>query len=125
MELTLKFANCARKVKNRSIVNKVLGREEVKKKLKVMQRENELKKKLSSGSNLTEESRREFEKQITQKEARQSELEAKIRSLEQFIINPRHACAERVTVVVSCVCVSVCLSVCPHTLFWQYVPLKV
>ena len=27
------------------------------------------------------------------------------------VINPRHACAERVTVVVSCVCVSVCLSV--------------
>ena len=26
------------------------------------------------------------------------------------IINPRRACAERVTVVVSCVCVSVCLS---------------
>ena len=27
-------------------------------------------------------------------------------------INPRRACAERVTVVVSCVCVCVCLSVC-------------
>ena len=26
------------------------------------------------------------------------------------IINPRRACAERVTVVVSCVCMSVCLS---------------
>ena len=29
-----------------------------------------------------------------------------------IVINPRRACAERVTVVVSCVCVSVCLSVC-------------
>ena len=28
----------------------------------------------------------------------------------QVIINPRHACAERVTVVVLCVCVYVCLS---------------
>ena len=28
------------------------------------------------------------------------------------IINPRRACAERVTVVVLCVCVYVCLSVC-------------
>ena len=28
------------------------------------------------------------------------------------IINPRRACAERVTVVVSCMCVSVCLYVC-------------
>ena len=27
-----------------------------------------------------------------------------------ILINPRHACAARVTVVVSCVCVSVCLS---------------
>ena len=31
------------------------------------------------------------------------------------IINPRRACAERVTVVVLCVCISV-----THTLFWQY-----
>ena len=38
-----------------------------------------------------------------------------------IIINPRRACAARVTVVVSCVCVSVC----PHTLFWQYVQLQV
>ena len=37
------------------------------------------------------------------------------------LINPRRACAARVTVVVSCVC----LYVCPHTLFWQYVRLKV
>ena len=29
------------------------------------------------------------------------------------IINPRRACAARVTVVVPCVCVSVCVSVCP------------
>ena len=36
------------------------------------------------------------------------------------IINPRRACAERVTVVVLCVCMSV-----THTLFWQYVRLKV
>ena len=28
------------------------------------------------------------------------------------VINPRSACAERVTVVVSCVCVSVCMYVC-------------
>ena len=37
------------------------------------------------------------------------------------IINPRRACAERVTVVFSCVCVSVC----PNTLFWQYAQLGV
>ena len=29
-----------------------------------------------------------------------------------LVINPRHACAERVTVVVSCVCLSVCMYVC-------------
>ena len=28
------------------------------------------------------------------------------------LINPRRACAERVTVVVSCVCLSVCMYVC-------------
>ena len=28
------------------------------------------------------------------------------------VINPRHACAARVTVVVLCVCLFVCLSVC-------------
>ena len=33
----------------------------------------------------------------------------------QFIINPRRACAARVTVVVLCVCVSVCLCVCVST----------
>ena len=33
---------------------------------------------------------------------------------------PRRACAERVTVVVLCVCMSV-----THTLFWQYARLKV
>ena len=32
------------------------------------------------------------------------------------IINPRRACAERVTVVVSYVCVCVCLSVCTHAI---------
>ena len=66
-----------------------------------------------------------------------------------LVINPRRACAERVTVVVSltlgahaqrggkkkekkvivscvCVCVSVCLMyVCPNTLFWQYAQLEV
>ena len=31
---------------------------------------------------------------------------------DEVIINPRRACAARVTVVVLCVCVSVCLSVC-------------
>ena len=36
------------------------------------------------------------------------------------IFNPRRACAERVTVVVLCVCMSV-----THTLFWQYARLKV
>ena len=35
------------------------------------------------------------------------------------IINPRRACAARVTVVVLCVCLSVCLSVCQH-LFSHY-----
>ena len=29
-----------------------------------------------------------------------------------YLINPRRACAERVTVVVSCVCLSVCMYVC-------------
>ena len=49
----------------------------------------------------------------------------------QTVINPRRACAERVTVVVSCVCVcvcvcvSVCMYVCPNTLFWQYAQLEV
>ena len=44
-----------------------------------------------------------------------------------LFINPRRACAERVTVVVSYVCVCVCLSVCmsAHTLFWQYAQLEV
>ena len=31
-----------------------------------------------------------------------------------FVINPRRACAERVTVVVSCVCLSVCMYVCMY-----------
>ena len=30
----------------------------------------------------------------------------------QYVINPRRACAARVTVVVLCVCLSVCLFVC-------------
>jgi len=33
-----------------------------------------------------------------------------------YVVNPRHACAARVTVVVLCVCLSVCLSVSPHAL---------
>ena len=37
-----------------------------------------------------------------------------------LFINRRRTCAERVTVVVLCVCMSV-----THTLFWQYVRLKV
>ena len=37
------------------------------------------------------------------------------------VINPRRACAARVTVVILCVC----LSVCPNTLFWQYAQLEV
>jgi len=32
------------------------------------------------------------------------------------IINPRHACAARVTVLGLCVCVSVCVSVCLYSL---------
>ena len=43
-------------------------------------------------------------------------------SLLPLFINPRRACAERVTVVILCVCV--CTSV-THTLFWQYARLKV
>ena len=54
-------------------------------------------------------------------------------ALKIIIINPQRACAERVTVVVSCVCLSVCLYVCmyvcmyvcPNTLFWQYAQLEV
>ena len=37
------------------------------------------------------------------------------------IVNPRRACAARVTVVVLCVC----MYVCPNTLFWQYAQLEV
>ena len=33
-------------------------------------------------------------------------------SMPDGIINPRRACAERVTVVVSCVCMYVCMYVC-------------
>ena len=42
-----------------------------------------------------------------------------------LFINPRRACAARVTVVVLCVCLSVCMYVCPNTLFWQYAQLEV
>ena len=31
-----------------------------------------------------------------------------------FIVNPRRACAARVTVVVLCVCVCVCVCLCVH-----------
>ena len=48
-----------------------------------------------------------------------------------FVINPRRACAERVTVVVSCVfvcvcvCVSVCLSVCLYVCLSEHAILAV
>ena len=42
-----------------------------------------------------------------------------------YIINPRRACAARVTVLGLSFCLSVILSVCPNTLFWQYARLKV
>ena len=35
------------------------------------------------------------------------------------IINPRRACAARVTVVVLCVCLSVCLSVCLFVYYYS------
>ena len=41
------------------------------------------------------------------------------------IINPRRTCAERVTVVVSCVCVSVCLSVCLYVCLSEHAILAV
>ena len=41
------------------------------------------------------------------------------------IINPRRACAERVTVVVSCVCLSVCLSVCMYVCLSEHAILAV
>ena len=34
----------------------------------------------------------------------------------RYIINPRRACAVRVTVVVLCVCLCVCVSVHPHAI---------
>ena len=37
------------------------------------------------------------------------------RAANMIIINPRRACAARVTVVVLCVCVSVCVCVCVST----------
>ena len=40
--------------------------------------------------------------------------EPEVLKLIRIIINPRRACAERVTVVVSCGCVGVCLSVCMY-----------
>ncbi|CAI8038460.1 Kinesin-like protein KIN-7I [Geodia barretti] len=88
-ELTLNFAICAMKVKNRPMVNEVLGGEEaLKKKLLQLEKENgELRNRLSSSeSSLTEENRRELTEQIEEKQSRQSELEARIRSLENIII---------------------------------------
>ena len=41
------------------------------------------------------------------------------------IINPRRACAERVTVVVSCVCLSVCLYVCMYVCLSEHAILAV
>ena len=41
------------------------------------------------------------------------------------VINPRRACTERVTVVVSCVCVSVCLSVCLYVCLSEHAILAV
>ena len=43
---------------------------------------------------------------------KQSDPHSEIYRILCWFINPRRACAERVTVVVSCVCVSVCLYVC-------------
>ena len=40
-----------------------------------------------------------------------------------FLINPRRACAERVTVVVSCVCV--CVSVCMYVCLSEHAILAV
>ena len=40
-----------------------------------------------------------------------------------FIVNPRRACANRVTVVVSCVCV--CLSVCMYVCLSEHAILAV
>ena len=42
-----------------------------------------------------------------------------------IIINPRRACAERVTVVVSCVCLSVCLYVCMYVSLSEHAILAV
>ena len=45
--------------------------------------------------------------------------------LVRIIINPRRACAERVTVVVSCVCVCVCVSVCLNVCLSEHTILAV
>ena len=42
---------------------------------------------------------------------KQSDLHSEIYRILCWFINPRRACAERVTVVVSCVCVCVCACV--------------
>ena len=49
----------------------------------------------------------------------ESKLLPVVRLLDIDIINPRRACAARVTVVVLSVCLSVCVCVC-RRLFWHY-----
>ena len=41
------------------------------------------------------------------------------------VVNPRRACAERVTVVVSCVCVCVCVCVCMYVCLSEHAILAV
>ena len=56
-----------------------------------------------------------LEKQLQQKEQHVEALEKRLKLVEvglNTLVNPRRACAARVTVVVLCVCLSVCLSVC-------------
>ena len=45
--------------------------------------------------------------------------------LSLLIVNPRRACAARVTVVVLCVCLSVCLSVCMYVCLSEHAILAV
>ena len=42
-----------------------------------------------------------------------------------MVVNPRRACAERVTVVVSCVCLSVCMYVCMYVCLSEHAILAV
>ena len=43
-------------------------------------------------------------------------LQKNLFAVRRTLINPRRACAARVTVVVLCVCLAVCLSVSPHAI---------